>query len=81
VATCGREGVEYAKTHAVDAAILDIRWPDISGVDVLRALKELDNNIECVMLTGYETIETARAAVRYGGRRLPQQTFRCIQRA
>lgn len=66
VATCGREGVEYAKTHTIDAAILDIKMPDISGVDVLRTLKELDPNIECVMLTGYETIETARAAVRYG---------------
>jgi len=66
VATCGREGVEYAKTHAVDAAILDIKMPDISGVDVLRTLKELDPNIECVMLTGYETIETARAAVHFG---------------
>ena len=66
VATCGREGVEYAKTHSVDAAILDIKMPDISGVDVLRTLKELDPNTECVMLTGYETIETARAAVRYG---------------
>jgi signal transduction histidine kinase len=29
-------------------------------------LKEIDPDIECVMLTGYETIETARAAVRYG---------------
>lgn len=66
VATCGREGVEYARTHTIDAAILDIKMPDISGVDVLRTLKELDPNIECVMLTGYETIETARAAVRYG---------------
>lgn len=66
IAICGRDGVEYAKTHTVDAAILDIKMPDISGVDVLRTLKELDPNIECVMLTGYETIETARAAVRFG---------------
>jgi two-component system sensor histidine kinase/response regulator len=65
-ATCGREGIEYARHHPVDAAILDIKMPDISGVDVLRELKEIDPNIECVMLTGYETIETARAAVRYG---------------
>ncbi len=66
VATCGREGIEYAKKHPVDVAILDIKMPDISGVDVLRTLKEMDPNIECVMLTGYETLETARAAVRYG---------------
>ncbi len=66
IATCGREGIEYARTHAVDAAVLDIKIPDLSGVDVLRELKEIDPDIECVMLTGYETIETARAAVRYG---------------
>jgi len=66
IATCGREGIEYARTHAVDAAVLDIKMPDLSGVDVLRELKEIDPDIECVMLTGYETIETARAAVRYG---------------
>jgi two-component system sensor histidine kinase/response regulator len=66
IATCGNEGISYAQNNRVDAAILDIKMPDISGVDVLRTLKELDPNIECVMLTGYETIETARAAVRYG---------------
>ena len=66
IATCGREGIEYAREHAVDAAVLDIKMPDLSGVDVLRELKEIDRDIECVMLTGYETIETARAAVRYG---------------
>jgi two-component system sensor histidine kinase/response regulator len=65
-AESGRAGIEYARSHAVDAAILDIKMPDLTGVDVLRELKEIDPNTECVMLTGYETIETARAAVRYG---------------
>jgi signal transduction histidine kinase len=66
VATCGREGIDYARANHVDAAILDIKMPDLSGVEVLRELKEIDPNIECIMLTGYETVETARAAVRYG---------------
>ena len=66
VATCGREGIEFARNNRVDAAILDIKMPDISGVEVLRELKEIDPNIECIMLTGYETIESARAAVRFG---------------
>src|ERR1700693_5085567 len=66
VATCGRDGIDYARKNRVDAAILDIKMPDISGVEVLRELKEIDPNIECIMLTGYETIETARAAVRHG---------------
>jgi signal transduction histidine kinase len=66
IATCGREGIDFARKNRVDIAILDIKMPDISGVEVLRALKEMDPNMECVMLTGYETVETARAAVRYG---------------
>ena len=66
VTTCGREGIDYARSHPIDAAILDIKMPDMSGVDVLREIKKIDPNIECIMLTGYETIETARAAVRYG---------------
>jgi signal transduction histidine kinase len=66
IATCGRDGIDYARSHAVDAAILDIKMPDISGVDVLRELKKIDPDTECIMLTGYETLETARAAVRFG---------------
>jgi two-component system sensor histidine kinase/response regulator len=66
LAKCGREGIEYAQNHSVDAAILDIKMPDISGVDVLRELKKLDPDTECIMLTGYETLETARLAVRHG---------------
>lgn len=66
VASSGLEGVEYAKNNRVDAAILDIKMPDISGVEVLRQLKEMDPDIECVMLTGYETVDSARAAIRYG---------------
>ncbi len=66
LATCGREGIEYARAHPVDVAILDVKMPDLSGIEVLRELKEIDPCIECVLLTGYETIETARAAIHFG---------------
>ena len=89
-ASCGREGIEYARAHPIDAAILDIKMPDLTGVDVLRELKEIDPLIECVMLTGYETIETARAAVRFGAADYLNKPFdvfsvrevldKCIQR-
>lgn len=65
-ANCGRDGVRQAQAHRVDVAILDIRMPDMCGTDVLRELKLIDPRIEVIMLTGYETIETARSAVRYG---------------
>lgn len=66
IVTGGRAAIDYARQNPVDIAVLDIAMPDMKGTDVLRELKTLDPDIECIMLTGYETIETARAAVRYG---------------
>ncbi len=66
VANNGEEGIALAMQQPVDVAVLDILMHGISGVDVLHALKEIDSNIEVVMLTAYETVETARRALRYG---------------
>jgi signal transduction histidine kinase len=46
--------------------VLDIRMSGMSGIDVLNCLKEMDPTIEVVMLTAYETLETARQALRLG---------------
>jgi signal transduction histidine kinase len=62
----GRAALALAREHAVDAAILDIRMAGMSGIDVLKALKQIDPTIEVIMLTAYETIETARQALRLG---------------
>jgi signal transduction histidine kinase len=62
----GTQAVELAQHHPVDAAVLDIRMPGMNGVEVLAKLKEIDPTIEVVMLTAYETIDTARQALRLG---------------
>lgn len=66
VASSGPEAIKVAKQHPVDVAVCDILMQGMSGVEVLRELKEIDAHIEVVMLTAYETIETARQALRYG---------------
>jgi len=62
----GERALELARQHRVDAAVLDIRMVGMSGVELLGKLKELDPTIEVIMLTAYETIETARQALRLG---------------
>jgi len=62
----GDKALDYAKTHPVSLAILDIRMAGKSGIEVLRGLKAIDPHIEIIMLTAYETIETARQALRLG---------------
>lgn len=62
----GDKALEYARSHPVSLAILDIRMAGKSGIEVLRGLKAIDPHIEVIMLTAYETIETARQALRLG---------------
>src|SRR5215208_4885559 len=66
VASSGHEALAIAAQESVDVAVLDILMQGMSGVEVLRRLKQMDAAIEVIMLTAYETIETARHALRYG---------------
>jgi signal transduction histidine kinase len=62
----GFRALEIARQQPVDAAMLDIRMSGMSGIELLAELKKLDASIEVIMLTAYETIETARQALRLG---------------
>ena len=66
LATDGAEAVALAQNHSIDAAILDIRMAGMSGIEALQRLKQIDPSIEVIMLTGFETVETARQALRFG---------------
>ena len=66
VASSGDEAIALAEKEPIDVAVLDILMHGMSGVDVLRELKKRDPAIEVVMLTAYETLETARQALRLG---------------
>jgi len=65
-ASSGIEALELIKQHPIDVAILDIRMAGMTGIELLEKLKAADPSIEAMMLTGYETIETIRQALRFG---------------
>lgn len=62
----GEKAIEYVRSHPVHVAILDIRMAGQNGIEVLRQVKALAPPIEVIMLTAYETLETARQAIRLG---------------
>jgi signal transduction histidine kinase len=66
VASNGPDAIEIARTERIDVAVLDIMMYGMSGVELLKELKEIDPYIEVIMLTAYETLETARQALRHG---------------
>ncbi|WP_242345534.1 sigma-54-dependent transcriptional regulator [Anaeromyxobacter terrae] len=49
-----------------DVALLDIKMPQLSGLELLSAVKHRRPEVEVIMMTGHATVETALSAVRSG---------------
>ncbi len=62
----GEKALDFLRTNPVHTVVLDIRMAGISGIEVLRQIKALAPQTEVIMLTAYETLETARQAIRHG---------------
>jgi two-component system response regulator PilR (NtrC family) len=62
----GIDGMERLRTEPFDLLLSDIRMPDISGVEVLRAAKEINREILAFMMTAFASTETAVEAMRLG---------------
>jgi len=58
--------LELAQEESPELAVLDLRLPGESGLDLLRRLLAIDPTTRVVMLTGYGSIATALEAVRLG---------------
>ncbi len=62
----GRSAIDLLEREPVDLLISDIKMPDLSGVDVLRAAKRIDQDILGIMITAFASTETAVEAMRLG---------------
>ena len=65
-ASRGEEGLEILEKGAVSIVLLDLMMPGIQGMEVLRRIKEIDETILVIVITGYATIETAIEAMKLG---------------
>jgi two-component system response regulator PilR (NtrC family) len=62
----GRTAIAVLQKEPVDLLISDIKMPDVSGVEVLRAAKAIDQDILGIMITAFASTETAVEAMRLG---------------
>jgi DNA-binding NtrC family response regulator len=66
VASTGEEALRQAAKAEADVTLLDLRLPDMDGIQVLKLLREQNPAMAVVMLTGHGTIDTAVQAMRLG---------------
>jgi len=62
----GGEAVAGYRRHAPDITLMDLRLPDISGVDAIRAIRELDHDARIIVLTMYKGDEDIHQALGAG---------------
>ncbi len=66
LASNGKEGLALLKEQSFDLALLDIRMPDMDGLEVLEQIRKTYPKTEVIMITGYPTIDTAVRCVKLG---------------
>ncbi len=62
----GREGLDLLKANQYDLVFCDIKMPILDGMEVLEAVKKIENDTPFIMISGHGTIETAVEAIRKG---------------
>ena len=74
-APTGEEGFEMAKGGAFDVILSDMRMPGISGLDILRQLRDLRVDSAFIIMTGFGTVDTAVEAMKLGAVDFVQKPF------
>ncbi|MFT4621548.1 MAG: DNA-binding NtrC family response regulator [Myxococcota bacterium] len=65
-APSGRAAMDCLRSVTVDTVLTDLKMPGMSGIDLLRAAKKIDPDVEVVVMTAYGTVETAVEAMKEG---------------
>jgi DNA-binding NtrC family response regulator len=62
----GRAAISLVEEESPNLVLLDLRLPDLNGIEVLKRLREIDKNLMVLIMTAYGSIDTAIAAIRSG---------------
>jgi DNA-binding NtrC family response regulator len=64
--TDGRKVEEELRKNDIHLAIVDLKMPEVSGLDVVQTIKHHDSDCAVILMTGYATLDSAVSALRGG---------------
>jgi CheY-like chemotaxis protein len=79
-ANSGRQGLEIARAGQFDVVVSDIKMPDMTGIEVLAAIRAESADVGVVLITGYASIDTAVEALRLGADAYLLKPFEDLER-
>jgi len=62
----GEEALEFVKSNPCDVIFLDIKLPKMSGIIVIKEVRDINPNIDIIVVTGYSSDEVAEESLRLG---------------
>src|SRR5207245_1607481 len=62
----GRQALERLRASPVDLVLLDIRLPEMDGIEVLERIKAVDDGVEVILVTAVKTVRIAVDAMKLG---------------
>jgi two-component system sensor histidine kinase/response regulator len=62
----GKIGIRHVEDLGPDLVLVDLKMPGISGLEVLQQIKDIDEGIISIVITGYATVESAVEAMKKG---------------
>ena len=65
-ATSGQEAVDKVANKKYDGLLLDLKMPEKDGLETLKEIKLISPDIKVIIVTGYQSVETAAKSVRLG---------------
>ncbi len=74
-AESGEEGLEIFKSDAPDIVLLDLNMPGIGGIETLKTIKRLNNDVIAIIITAHGDIETAVSATKLGAYDFVEKPF------
>ncbi len=61
------EAIELAKQGGFDLVISDLKMPGLDGMDIIDAVKKVDEDIPVIIITAFASVESASEAIQKGG--------------
>ena len=66
IAETGKEGLDIFESNSPDVVVLDLKLPDIDGLEVLKTIKSAKPDTQVIMITAYGKIKSAVEAIKLG---------------
>ena len=66
IAFDGKSGIDKVRSGYYALVLIDIMMPDISGIDLITSIHQVDPEIVCIIITGYATVELAVQSIKKG---------------